>query len=460
MAKQDTIRKVRPCPRLEGEIALPGDKSISHRAAIFNSLAKGKAQVSNFAPGRDCLATVNCLKALGVEISRKGSGNLLISGTGGDGLTEASDVLDAWNSATTMRLLSGLLSSQPFLSIVTGDASLRSRPMRRLIEPLRSMGAEIYGRGKDSFAPLVIKGGKLRGIEFLLPLPTAQIKSAILLAGLFAQGKTVLHQPVPSRDHSERLLKRMGAQLESNGNSISLSPLTSPLSPVNLCVPGDISSAAYFLVAGAIHPDARIVVRNCGINPTRTGIIDALLAMGAKLRIEKERWEADEPLADIVVESSELRGIEFGGDIIPRLIDEIPILAVAGSVAKGKTVIRGAAELRVKESDRIASVSRELSKMGVDIEELPDGMVIHGGRLLTGTEVDSHSDHRLAMSLAIAGLIAEGETTINHAGIAQVSYPTFWQDLLSLQAEVLSRSSERSEKAAKEQRSSLIDFSN
>ncbi len=317
MAKQDTIRKVRPCPRLEGEIALPGDKSISHRAAIFNSLAKGKAEVSNFAPGRDCLATVNCLKALGVEISRKGSGNLLISGTGGDGLTEASDVLDAWNSATTMRLLSGLLSSQPFLSIVTGDASLRSRPMGRLIEPLRSMGAEIYGRGKDSFAPLVIKGGKLRGIEFLLPLPTAQIKSAILLAGLFAQGKTVLHQPVPSRDHSERLLKRMGTQLESNGNSISLSPLTSPLSPVNLCVPGDISSAAYFLVAGAIHPDARIVVRNCGINPTRTGIIDALLAMGAKLRIEKERWEAGEPLADIVVESSELRGIELGGDISP-----------------------------------------------------------------------------------------------------------------------------------------------
>ncbi len=459
MAKQDTTITVKPCPRLEGEIALPGDKSISHRAAIFNSLAEGKAEVRNFAPGKDCLATVSCLKALGVQISIKGPGNLLISGTGSNGLREASDVLDAHNSATTMRLLSGLLSSQPFLSVVTGDASLRSRPMGRLIKPLQSMGGEIYGRGKDSFAPLVIRGGKLRGIEFVLPLPSAQIKSAILLAGLSAQGKTVLHQPVPSRDHSERLLKRMGAQLESNGASISLSPLTSPLSPLSLCIPVDISSAAYFLVAGAIHPNARVIIRNCGINPTRTGIIEALLAMGARLRIENERLEADEPLADIVVESSELRGIEVAGDMIPRLIDEIPILAVAGSVAKGKTVIRGAAELRVKESDRIASVSQELSKMGVEVEELPDGMVIYGGRLLLGAEVDTHSDHRLAMSLAIAGLIAEGETTIKHAQIARVSYPSFWQDLLSLRAEVLSRSSERSEEAAKEQRSSLIDFS-
>jgi 3-phosphoshikimate 1-carboxyvinyltransferase len=453
MAKQDNIRKVKPCHRLEGEIALPGDKSISHRAAIFNSLAKGKAQVSNFAPGRDCLATVSCLKALGVKISREVLGNLLISGTGCDGLREASDVLHAWNSATTMRLLSGLLSTQPFLSIVTGDASLRSRPMGRLIEPLRFMGAEIYGREKDSFAPLVIKGGKLRGAELFLPLPSAQVKSAILLAGLFAQSLTVLHQPVPSRDHSERLLKRMGAQLESNGSSISLSPLTSPLSPISLCVPGDTSSAAYFLVAGAIHTNARVIVRNCGINPTRTGMIDALLAMGARLRIVNERQEADEPLADIVVESSELRGIEIDGDIIPRLIDEIPILAVAACVAKGKTVIRGAAELRVKESDRIASVSRELSKMGAEIEELPDGMVIHGGKVLLGAEVDSHSDHRLAMSLAIAGLIAEGETTINHARVAQVSYPAFWQDMLSLRAE-------RSEEAAKEQQKNLTNFLN
>ena len=425
-------RTIKSCPRLEGEIFLPGDKSISHRAVILNSLARGKAKVDNFAPGRDCLATVKCLRALGVKIDRRGAQNsptLLIQGTGEDGLKEAGNVLDAENSGTAMRLLGGLLSSQPFLSIITGDASLRNRPMGRLIAPLRLMGAEIWGRGQDSFAPLVIKGGKLNGIDFTLPVPSAQIKSAILLAGLFARGNTVLHQPIPSRDHTERMLKRMGASLESQGNLISLLPLSGPLVSVNLRVPGDISSAAYFLVAGAIHPHARIVIRDCGINPTRTGIIDILLAMGARLKIDNERLEADEPLADIVVESSELKGIEIGGDIIPRLIDEIPVLAVAGCVAKGKTVIRGAGELRVKESDRIATVASELSRLGAKIEPLPDGMVIYGGRTLSGTEVDSHLDHRLAMSLAVAGLVATGETTIKHAQSAQVSYPAFWQTM-------------------------------
>ncbi|MCJ7791280.1 MAG: 3-phosphoshikimate 1-carboxyvinyltransferase, partial [Dehalococcoidia bacterium] len=299
-------RIIKPCPRLEGEVVLPGDKSISHRAVILNSLAKGKAKIDNFAPGGDCLATVRCLKALGVKIGRKGSRDsptLLVSRAGEDGLKEASNVLDAQDSATTMRLLGGLLASQPFLSVITGDASLRNRPMGRLIEPLRLMGAEVWGRGQDSFAPLVIRGKKLRGIDFTLPVPSAQIKSAILLAGLFARGNTVLHQTIPSRDHTERMLKRMGASLESQGNSISLLPLSRPLVPLNLRVPGDISSAAYFLVAGAIHPTARIVLRGCGINPTRTGIIDILLAMGARLKIDNERLEAGEPLADIVVES-------------------------------------------------------------------------------------------------------------------------------------------------------------
>ena len=435
MAKRDSIRTVKPCPRLEGEITLPGDKSISHRAAILNSLAAGKAQIDNFAPGRDCLATVRCLKALGVEIHKRGPKNfptLLVSGIGESGFKEAEDVLDAEDSGTTMRLLGGLLSSQPFLSIVTGDASLRSRPMGRLIEPLRFMGAEIWGRGKDSFAPLVIRGRKLHGIEFPLPVPSAQIKSAILLAGLFAQGNTVLHQPIPSRDHTERLLKQMGARRESDGDLISLAPLSSPLSPISFRIPGDISSAAYFLIAGAIHPNARIIMRNCGINPTRTGIIDVLITMGAKIKIENERWEAGEPLADIMIESSDLKGVEVGGDIIPRLIDEIPVLAVAGCVAKGKTVIRDASELRVKESDRIAALLNELSRMGAEVEELPDGMVIHGGKSLSGTVVDSHSDHRLAMSLAIAGLVAKGEITMDHAQVAEVSYPAFWQDLLTL----------------------------
>lgn len=435
MARQNIAETVKPCHRLKGEITLPGDKSISHRAAIFNSLAWGKAKISNFAPGKDCLATVSCLRALGVEIRRGGPQNcptLLVSGTGKDGLKEPADVLNAENSGTTMRLLSGLLCSQPFLSIITGDVSLRRRPMGRLIEPLRRMGAEIFGREKDSFAPLVIKGRELHGIEFSLPIPSAQVKSAILLAGLFAQGMTILHQPIPSRDHTERLLKHMGAELKSDGNLISLSPLLNPLAPVSFYIPGDISSAAYFLVAGAIHPNARIVIKNCGINPTRTGIVDVLLAMGARLKMENERVEAGEPLADIMIESSELKGVEIGGDIIPCLIDEIPVLAVAGCVARGKTVIRGAGELRVKESDRIATVSRELSRLGAKIEPLPDGMVIHGGESLLGAEVDSHLDHRLAMSLAVAGLIAKGGTTINHAQVAQVSYPVFWQDLQNL----------------------------
>jgi 3-phosphoshikimate 1-carboxyvinyltransferase len=432
VAKADTIRTIKSCPRLEGEVVLPGDKSISHRAAILNSLAKGKAEIDNFAPGADCLSTIRCLKALGVKIGRKGSRDsptLSVSGTGEDGLKEANNVLDARNSATTMRLLGGLLASQPFLTVITGDISLRSRPMGRLIEPLRLMGADVSGRGQDSFAPLIIKGKELRGIDFTLPVPSAQIKSAILLAGLFARGNTVLHQRIVSRDHTERMLRQMGASLESKGNSISLLPLTSPLQALSLRVPGDISSAAYFLVAAAIHPDARIVIRDCGINPTRTGIIDILLAMGASLRMDNERLEAGEPLADIVVESSELKGIEVGGDIIPRLIDEIPVLAVAGCVARGKTVIRDAGELRVKESDRIATVVNELSRLGAQIEPLTDGMAIYGGRVLSGTEVDSHFDHRLAMSLAIAGLIARRETTIKHAQVAEVSYPAFWQTL-------------------------------
>jgi len=435
MAKRNIVKVIKPCSRLEGELILPGDKSISHRAVILNSLASGEAEIVNFAPGKDCWSTVSCLKALGVQIRKKTPEDypiLLVSGVGKNGLKEPANVLNAQNSGTTMRLLGGLLCTQPFLSIITGDLSLRSRPMARLIQPLRSMGAEVYGRGKDSFAPLVTKGQKLHGIEFSLPIPSAQIKSAILLAGLFARGRTVVHQPVTSRDHTERLLNYMGAELEANDNSVSLTPLTSSLASINFRVPGDISSGAYFLVGGVLHSDAKITVKNCGINPTRTGIIDVLLAMGAKLKIKHERVEAGEPLADIVVESSDLKGVEIGGSIIPRLIDEIPVIAVAACAARGKTVIRDAAELRLKESDRIATVSEELSRLGAGIELLPDGMVIHGGKSLVGREVDTHFDHRLAMSLAIASLVAKGRTIINHAQAVQMSYPAFWQDLQNL----------------------------
>ena len=434
MADKTQIKNILSPKRLAGEIAVPGDKSISHRALILNSLALGNSRISNLSPGKDCISTIHCLRALGVKLTERDGKPpaILISGVGNKGLTEACNILNAGNSGTTMRLLSGVLSSQHFLSIITGDISLRSRPMKRLIEPLRLMGAEIYGRHDDSLAPLVIKGKKLHGVSYTLPVPSAQIKSAILLAGLFAQGDTIVKQLQPSRDHTERLLQRMGAKLGSDNTHITITPLNTPLTAVDLHVPGDISSAAYWLVAGAIHPNAKVKIMNCGINPTRTGIIDALLAMGARLRIENQRLEGNEPVADLHVESSNLKGIEIGGDLIPRLIDEIPLLAVAACVAEGKTVIREASELRVKESDRIESTSRELSRLGADIEELSDGMVIHGGKALLGNEVRSHGDHRLAMSLAIAGLVAGGTTSIQNARVAEISNPAFWLELDNL----------------------------
>ena len=433
MAGKTLLKLISSPKQLTGEIAVSGDKSISHRALIFNSLASGDSKISNLSPGKDCLSTINCLKALGVKLAKqKEEGkppDVLIYGIGNRGLTEAKDVLNAGNSGTAMRLLSGVLASQVFLSILTGDASLRSRPMKRLIEPLRLMGAEIYGRGDDSLAPLVIRGKRLSGVTYSLSVPSAQIKSAILLAGLFAQGDTTVEQLQPSRDHTERLLKRMGAKIETDNRHVSLTPLRVPLTSVDLCVPGDISSAAYWLVAGAIHQNAKIKIVNCGVNPTRTGIIDVLLAMGAKLKIENQRLEGNEPVADLYIESSNLRAIEIGGDIIPRLIDEIPLLAVAACVAQGKTVVRDAGELRVKESDRIATTVRELSRLGARIEEQLDGMVIYGGGALLGTEVSSHSDHRLAMSLAIAGLVAGGNTVIQNAQVAEISNPNFWEEL-------------------------------
>ncbi|UCH50982.1 MAG: 3-phosphoshikimate 1-carboxyvinyltransferase [Chloroflexota bacterium] len=427
-----TLQKIISSPKqLVGEIAVPGDKSISHRALIFNSLSLGSSKISNLSPGKDCVSTINCLKALGVKLEKQKDkpSDMLLHGASGTGLTEAKDILNAGNSGTTMRLLSGVLVSQPFLSILTGDSSLRSRPMKRLVEPLRLMGAEIYGRDDDSFAPLVIRGKKLAGVDYTLPVPSAQIKSAILLAGLFAQGNTGVKQPQPSRDHTERLLKLMGAKIEIETHHVSLTPLSVPLVAVDIRVPGDISSAAYWLVAGAIHQNARIRIVNCGVNPTRTGIIDVLSAMGAKLRLENQRLEGNEPVADLCVESSRLKAIEIGGAIIPRLIDEIPLLAVAACVAQGKTVIRDAGELRVKESDRIVTTIRELSRLGARIEELSDGMVIHGDRALRGAEVKSHADHRLAMSLAVAGLIARGKTSIQNARVAEISNPNFWKEL-------------------------------
>lgn len=439
MAGEAGVRKVTAPKRLAGIISVPGDKSITHRALILNSLASGVAKISNFSPAKDCLSTARCLRALGVKIRRIEQRDkvptVVVYGRGGSSLDEPVDVLNAGNSATTMRLLSGVLVTQPFLSVITGDASLRARPMGRVIQPLRLMGAEISGRCGDSYAPLVIRGGKnLRGIEYQLPVPSAQVKSAILLAGLFAQGETVIEQPYPSRDHTERLLEFMGANIRFDQKYVRLVPLSSPLSVVDVKVPGDISSAAYWLVAGIIHPDARIRVKDCGVNPLRTGIVEALRAMGAKIKFENERTECNEQVADLVVESGQLRGIELGGEIIPRLIDEIPLIAVAACVAEGITIIREATELRAKESDRIKTTVQELSRFGADIEELPDGMIIRGGAILHGTEVHSHYDHRLAMALAIAGLVARGETIIHHANVSEISYPGFWQTLQEISA--------------------------
>jgi 3-phosphoshikimate 1-carboxyvinyltransferase len=347
-------------------------------------------------------------------------------------LKEPEDVLNAENSATTMRMLTGLLASQPFLSVVTGDRSLRSRPMDRVIKPLRLMGARIWGRHDDTRAPLVIQGEQLHGIRYQLPVASAQLKSALLLAGLFSRGDTIIQEPMPSRDHTERLLNAMGAEIKVSGDTITLSP--SSLDAIDLTIPGDISSAALWLVAGAVHHQARIRLLSTGINPTRSGILDVLRLMGADLTVSNERVLSGEPVADLEVRSSSLTGVEIGGELIPRLIDEIPLVALAASVAQGKTVVKDAEELRVKETDRISATVKELSKMGADAKELPDGMIIYGGKKLHGASCDSHGDHRLAMMLGVAALIADGETEIDKSEAADISYPTFWEDLERLTA--------------------------
>ena len=421
--------KVSPARVLRGEVTPPGDKSISHRAAILNAIAQGKARVTNFSPGADGRATINCLRALGVTFEEQGPSSLLVFGVGDKGLSEASEVLDAANSGTTMRLMTGLLAAQPFFSVITGDASLRSRPMARVIEPLRLMGGEVWGRQGDSLPPLAIRGGPLRGIVYRLPVASAQLKSALLLAGLFAQGSSVITEPQPSRDHTERMLRAMGATVKGDGLRVNVAPLASPLTALDVQVPGDLSAAAFWLVAGAIHPQARITLRGVGVNPTRTGLLEVLESMGARVRQENQRLEGGEPVADLAVESAALRGTEIGGPLIPRVIDELPILAVAACLAQGTTVIRDAGELRVKESDRISTTVQELSRLGAEIEEKPDGMIVHGGRELRGNLCHSHGDHRLAMALGVAGLVARGETIIEGAEAVEISYPGFWQDM-------------------------------
>jgi len=408
---------------------VPGDKSISHRSLILNAIARGKALVTGLSGGDDVMSTMHCLQAMGVPIDPGDRpGSVTVTGLGPI-LEEPNDILDAGNSGTSMRLLSGVLAAQPFLSVLTGDGSLRSRPMGRVVQPLKQMGAQILGRNDDTLAPLTFRGGVLKGIEYTLPVASAQVKSCILLAGISADRETVLHQPALSRDHTERMLAAMGATVEADGFDLIVHP--AQLHSVDMAVPGDISSAAFWLVAGLCHPNARILIQGIGLNPSRTGILEVLKEMGANssLSLVDERFEGGEPVADLLVTSGQLTGVEVGGDIIPSILDELPVLALAACFANGTTVIRDAAELRVKESDRIETTVTELTRLGADIEAREDGMVIHGTGRLTGAPCQSHGDHRLAMSMGIAGLLAQGETVTHDADAATVSYTGFWRDL-------------------------------
>lgn len=421
----------RPSQGLRGEIRVPGDKSITHRAIILGSLAEGRTEVKGFLKGEDCLRTAHAFATMGIAMEGFDGEELAISGRGLQGLQEPEEVLDCGNSGTTMRLLAGVLAAQPFLSILTGDGSLRRRPMGRVVEPLRKMGAQIWGRSKGNLPPLAILGGPLRGLFYESPLASAQVKSALLLAGLFAEGETVVVEPLPSRDHTERMLTRFGVSVRRNGTAVAIEP-PQALIPQRIFVPGDFSSAAFFLVASLLVPESELLIRDVGVNPTRTGFLDALRLMGAEIELDHLREVSGEPVADIRAKAGPLRGIEVKGALIPRMIDEIPAFAVAACQAEGISVIRDASELRVKETDRLAALARELSKLGAHVEELPDGLLIEGGGRLKGADGETYGDHRMAMALSVAGLVAEGETRITNASCVDISFPGFFETLAQL----------------------------
>ena len=415
--------------QMKGEVTIPGDKSISHRAVMFGSLADGTTEVTNFLQGADCLSTIDAFRKMGIEIENTQE-KILIHGRGLHGLKAPSSILDMGNSGTTTRLISGILAGQAFESTLTGDASIQKRPMRRIMEPLSMMGGSIISIIGNDCAPLRITGAPLHGIHYHSRVASAQVKSAVLLAGLYADGETLVTEPSLSRNHTEIMLRCFGADLTVENKTAKVCP-EPRLQGQKIVVPGDISSAAYFIAAGLLVPGAEILIKNVGINPTRDGILKVAREMGGNITLLNENYDG-EPTADLLVKHSRLHGIVIEGDLIPTLIDELPVINVMAACAEGTTVIRNAAELKVKESNRIDVMVRYLSAMGCDITGTDDGMIIVGGRPLHGTEVDSHLDHRIAMSFAIASLIAKGETKIKGSDAVNISYPDFYKDLRRL----------------------------
>ena len=421
---------------LRGTLTVSGDKSISHRAVMFGSLATGTTEIEGFLAGEDCLSTIRCFRSMGVQIEQNGS-SVKVFGRGLRELTAPDGILDCGNSGTTTRLLSGVLAAQHFDSVLSGDASIQRRPMKRVITPLRAMGADISSVAGNDCAPLSVHGKQLYGIHFNSPIASAQVKSAVLLAGLYASGQTTVTEPALSRDHTERMLRSFGAKVLTGSfedrPSVTVTE-TQNLYGTDISVPGDISSAAFFLVGASIVPGSEVVLRNVGINPTRDGVISALRAMGARIEVLEVRNENSEPAADLLVRYAPLHGTEIGGALIPRLIDELPVLAAAAAVAEGRTVIRDAAELKVKESNRIRTMAEGLSRLGAKVEETEDGLIIDGGAALHGGAVESYSDHRIAMSFAILSLVTDGEVKISDPDCVNISAPSFYEDLRSLLA--------------------------
>ncbi len=418
--------KVNPADKISGQIRVPGDKSISHRSLILSSIAEGESKIEGLLEAEDCLSTMGIMRDLGIEITKEAKGKYTVQGKGLDGLQEADDVLDCGNSGTSMRLLAGLLASQDFYSVLTGDHSLRKRPMQRIIGPLSRMGAEIWSR-RDGLAPLSIKGQPLEAVEYELPVASAQLKSSILLAALKTEAETVIIEPAVSRDHTERMLKGAGIDLEILKDRIILKKSAERrLKPFEINVPGDISSAAFFIAAGLLAAEGELLIKNVGINQTRSGFLEVVEAMGGQIDLLNQRDQGGEPTADILVKPSNLKGTEVSGEVIPRLIDEIPIISVLAVFAEGKTVIKDAEELRVKETDRIKAVVTEFERLGIEIKENEDGMEISGPQQVEGgIEVESYHDHRIAMSLAVLALNTEKGITINGSEIIATSFPNF-----------------------------------